>query len=373
MKFADFWTYFGSNQVAVIVTILGILVTLAGFGFGIIQITITGIVIIVVIGIAFYGHSKKTKKNPQALLSKKQCPYVTGKAVTKPQFVGRYNEGKLLNAYLESGESVSLLGDRRIGKSSLLATWKKHLDNNNYVVILLNGQNGEGADFHHFLQAIIKNAVPENISADDGGNLLVQWAEKNHLQSKNLPVILVDECETIIQNCPHRFWERVRGALDKIVWVFSSRVPLDVLYKHYHLKGSPFENQLKTLWLGLLDNDAAEELIQIGQFCTKDQELMRKWAGYHPFYLQTLGGHLWLNKPSKDTRAVLDAYQIEAQRHLDDLWDGLSQPEQQNLLEYNTSKQAIDNMMLRCRGVIDQKGHPFSKVLSDYLKDKQFG
>ena len=153
--------------------------------------------------------------------------------------------------------------------------------------------------------------MDNNASADNAADILVQWAEKQFLEKppsgkQRKPVILVDECEAIIQQCPHRFWERVRGALGQIIWVFSSKQPLDSLYKHYHHQGSPFENQLKTQWLGLLDADAANAMIKKGHFTLEQQALLEQWAGCHPFYLQSFADRLWQAKPNTATNLKRD-------------------------------------------------------------------
>lgn len=303
----------------------------------------------------------------------KLSPFTTGKAVTPPQFVGRRQELKFLHDSLQKAESISLLGKRRIGKSSLLATWEKSLTHNNYTVIFLNGQKQEGENLQRFIHAITQQQLAQDASADNAADVLVQWAEKQFLATQKKPVILVDECEAIIQQCPHRFWERVRGALAQIIWVFSSKQPLDSLYKYYHHQGSPFENQLKTQWLGLLDADAANAIIRKGDFTQQQQDLLKQWAGCHPFYLQSLADRLWQKKPTtqQEEIEVLDGFKMDAKRHLNDLWQGLTAREQTKLLDYIHKRQAINDSALRCMGIITIDGQPFAKVFLDYLQDKQ--
>ena len=298
-------------------------------------------------------------------------PFITGNAVTPPQFVGRKQELRVLHNALQNGESISLLGKRRIGKSSLLATWEKSLIQKNYTVVLLNGQNEEGRSLKLFVYTITKDDLSSDLSADDAANHLVQWAKKHTSENKK-PVILVDECEAIIQQCPHRFWERMRGALGDIIWIFSSKQALDSLYKHYHHKGSPFENQLKTLWLGLLDQDSIEEIIARGVFPEELQTLLPQWAGCHPFYLQLLADSLWLRQPfnEENTLIALDAFKLGSKRHLDDLWNSLSKKEQNKLITYFTKQETIDSVSLRAMGVITPQGQPFADILLYFLKDK---
>jgi len=239
--------------------------------------------------------------------------------------------------------------------------------------VLLDGQKQEGANLACLLHAITAQAVAEDVSADDAADILVQWAKNQHLEKQTKPVLLVDECEAILQQCPHRFWERMRGALGRIIWVFSSKQPLDSLYKHHHHQGSPFDNQLKTQWLGLLDTNARDAIIKRGDFNQAQQTLLIEWAGCHPFYLQSLADRLWHVRPKTNEEAavVLDAFKMEAKRHLNDLWDGLSTKEQAQLQNYIKDKKLIDDYALRSMGVITLDGEPFADVFLNYLQDEK--
>ena len=343
--------------------------------------TLIGIIGIIIAILSYLQYLKKQRtkkqklKTQQGLLSTKS-PFIAGPAVTPPQFVGRVQELKFLDSSLQNGESISLLGNRRIGKSSLLKTWEKSLiSQKTHKVVFLDGQKREGKNLKSLLYAITQDgSINNNISADKAADQLIDWAEKQTLKYNNKPIILVDECEAIIQQCPHRFWERVRGALAHIIWVFSSKQPIDTLYHSYHNEGSPFENQLKTLWLGLLEKDACEKIIQKGDFKKPQQDLLREWAGCHPFYLQSLAGLLWLEKPLNETKITqaLDRFKMASERHLNDLWKSLSAKEKDSLLNFiKNNQQPIDNSALRCKGVITTEGKPFARVFLAYLKDKQ--
>lgn len=329
-------------------------------------VTIIGIIV----GLpAFFQFIKKNQSLNKAS-AQSASPYIAGPAVTPPHFVGRVSELKQLQACLQSKESISLLGDRRIGKSSLLLTWQQQIkqQQSDYPIVFLNGQDKEGENLQAFLQAIIKESVGNKPTADQAANLLVDWAEKQASQHHKTPIILVDECERIIKQCPHRFWERVRGALGKIIWVFASREPLNELYRTEHNEGSPFENQLSTLWLGLLDKQAAVALMQRGKFSKRQQALLRQWAGRHPFYLQCLAKQLCLHK--QDTQKALDHFKMEAGRHLQDWLRNLSLKQQQQLMTAIEQKQTIDSTVLRSRGLIRRDGQPFAEILVYYLKQQ---
>lgn len=298
------WQFFHTNQGASTVTIVGSIVGIIGI---LVTIRATWITLRPKI-------SKKQKPPlPERSRRDRREQYITTKPVTPPNFVGRKRELRSMQRCLENEESIALLGDRRIGKSSLLQTWWQQLRQQNYPVYLLNGQNAEGASLAAFVQTIVGMAIDPNSSADQAANELMRWADltaAQHRQRK--PLILVDECERIFEHCPPRFWERVRGGLERILWIFSSRQALDTVYQKYYQDTSPLHNQLKTVVLGLLEENAAEQLIQRGNFSSQQQVLLREWAGRHPFYLQLLAQELDTRR-QQAPQAVLDAFKIEAQ------------------------------------------------------------
>ena len=373
--------WISTNKGNSIVGILGIVITIMATAISLCpQYTGMIMIIIVLIGISLwlalrkklnrYSQHSQTQ-SPKPPPKNSPCPYITGHAVTAPNFVGRRSELQQLAQYLHSGESMALLGDRRIGKSSLLQTWTVVLQKNQQPVFLLNGQNREGENLASFLSVLLQREFAAPLSADQAADYLVIWAKQQRSETGKKPVILVDECEAILHQCPHRFWERVRGALPHIIWVFSTKKPIDLLYTEQHSEGSPFENQLKTVWLGLLTASAATQLIRRGQFSSQQEQLLVHWAGCHPFYLQALATQLWHRSSDTSPQAALDAFKMEAERHLKDLWQSLNHHNQSLLRHHLISSQAIDNSALRSHGIITAEGELFAQILRHYLSQQE--
>lgn len=136
-----------------------------------------------------------------------------------------------------------------------------------------------------------------------------------------MPLVLVDEIDGIVPRFEHRFLERLRGMLGRIAFVLSSRRELDLIYEELG-RTSPFHNRLELMWVGLLDEAAAEALIASGAgILPGGAELMRLWAGRHPFYLQLLGRCLQDAAGAGETRAsALDRFRSEASIRLRELW-----------------------------------------------------
>jgi predicted phosphodiesterase len=75
-------------------------------------------------------------------------PYDPWTPATPPRFVGRQGLFRRLEAALEEGRSVSLVGDWRIGKSSVLQRWAQQVQARGRVVTQLSGEGPEGLSEH---------------------------------------------------------------------------------------------------------------------------------------------------------------------------------------------------------------------------------
>jgi hypothetical protein len=64
-----------------------------------------------------------TAGRPSDVSASEANPYDPWTPVVPPRFVGRVGVLRRLDAAMEEGRSISLVGDWRIGKSSVLATW----------------------------------------------------------------------------------------------------------------------------------------------------------------------------------------------------------------------------------------------------------
>src|SRR6185312_4703764 len=239
-------------------------------------------------------------------------PYDPWTPVTPPRFVGRIDLFHRLEAALEEGRSVSLVGDWRSGKSSILQTWFQRQSGRGREVRLLSGEEGEGISPRTFVEKITGYQLSYE-EADPVAETLDRWAQAVGRPSLP-PLLLIDEFDGMIPRFDCRFFERLRGMLGKIVLVVASRQDLDLICESIG-RTSPFHNRLELNWVNLLEPKAAEEVIGWGneELGPSDADLMRQWAGRHPFYLQLLGRHLIdARRDGEEISYALDAFRCEA-------------------------------------------------------------
>ncbi|MDN5850057.1 MAG: metallophosphoesterase, partial [Nitrococcus sp.] len=286
-----------------------------------------------------------------------------------PRFVGRLPALRRLEAALQENRSVSIVGDRRIGKSSVLETWAEMLSERGRIVRCVSGEGPEGASIAAFVAAVTGSDAPDN--SDGAADALSRWAAQ--IAPEGLPPsVLVDELDGMLETFEQRFFERLRGMLGRISFVVATRDPIDLIYRKLQ-RTSPWENRLELIRLGLLEQTAAAELIEQGRSILdpSEMEMMDEWCGRHALFLQLLGRHLVDAKQYGDTTDMaLDLFQAEADARLRELWRALSEAERQRLKE-SCAGQSIDTRSLKTRGLISEDGRPFGRVLSQWVKEMQ--
>lgn len=282
-----------------------------------------------------------------------------------PRFVGRAGLLRDLAHALDEGRSVSLVGDWRIGKSSLLQTWARQALAKGRTSHVLSGEGPEAMDCARFVQTLT-GAPPAQNEPDVAADALDAWLRREPLP----PLVLLDEADSVFCRLPYRFFERLRGMLGRLCLVFATRREIDDLYRAAK-STSPFLNRVQLLRIGLLEPATVETLIGYGAgvLAAGDVALMRRWAGRHPYFLVLLGHYLWEARcDGSDGTEALDRFQVEAFQRLHDLWQVLAEREQQALRSLLNDR-IVSMASLRQRGLIDD-GRAFGEVLTAWMAEQ---
>lgn len=297
-------------------------------------------------------------------------PFNPWQAAVAPRFFGRDDLLHALHTALDEKRSVSLVGDRRIGKSSLLQTWKTQAESLGRVVRWLSGEGTEAASCSAFIRAITAETIAQD-EAECAANALGTWAEQFPVLP---PLILLDEAEAVLERLPHRFFERLRGLVgqQKLCLVMATARPVDQVYQDLG-QTSPFMNLLELQRVGLLSLAAAEQMIALGDgvFDDAQRALMRRWAGRHPFFLALFGRRLW--EACRDGVAMgdmLDKVSDDAGPILRQLWQTLGAREREALNRI-VDGESVTTSGMRLRGLVVAGGHGdavFGEVWGLWLK-----
>ncbi|OQW91766.1 MAG: hypothetical protein BWK79_16185, partial [Beggiatoa sp. IS2] len=337
---------------------------------------------------------KNKKTDPSSAVN----PYDPWNPTIPPRFVGRIREFRELAQALEQGRSISLIGDWRMGKSSLLKTWELQVTKRGYHVIPLSGEDSAAQSLQTFVQTIVAlptlketdclnwakkfnedqsierratylvmRWIEKPEEPDRAADILAFWAEQQD-KTKQVPLLLIDEVAPCLKLFPSRFFERLRGMLGRIILVLASHRDIDSIYTDMG-HTSPFGNRLSIIRLGLLEPEIPNLMIQWGKnlLSLEAMHTMRIWAGRHPFYLQLLGYHL-VNAQQADEslEQALDNFYSDAAGRLRKLWESLDEREQQALRETLQGK-AIKWRSLRIRGLVTEEDKLFGHILKEWL------
>jgi hypothetical protein len=218
----------------------------------------------------------------------KYSPYLAGPPILDDAgFFGRRQQREQIAEALVRCQPVQLLGERRMGKTSLLHWVERHAGEHRpgWPVAWVDA----GALADRSPAALVK-AIRLNLGAEDP-----DASAGDALESLLPLVLLVDEAAALAAP-GHRFDAsflgvlRAAGQRQRLAWVSTSHADLHTLFKDDHLT-SPFLNDSLKLSVGALEKEAAEALLSQG--LTQDQAAVAlAEAGRLPYPLQCIADAL---------------------------------------------------------------------------------
>ncbi|MEW5985706.1 MAG: winged helix-turn-helix domain-containing protein [Chloroflexota bacterium] len=287
-------------------------------------------------------------------------PFYHRGAIRRPEeFHGRQVEINQILGLLRNGQSVSLIGPRRIGKSSLLlhlcrpatrATF--HLEPPQALFTLIDCQElGESPPeevYELLLTTLLDAATAASLPIETPPLTDTYRALDRalyHLQQANrAAVFLLDEFELLAANrhlTPH-FFARLRGLTTKygLAYLTASQRPLFAITADEQILSSPFFNIFVTLSLGLFSEDEAHSLLQrrlantAVTFAAPLVDYLLSFVGRHPFFLHVAGYYAFQmiaqGNPLDSPAALSHLEQMienESASHLSYLWQNLTAEE----------------------------------------------
>jgi hypothetical protein len=275
-------------------------------------------------------------------------------------FIGREAEINQILGLLSNGQSVSLIGPRRIGKSSLLIHLcepairaRANLDPPHALFVLLDCQELAGAPPEEVYELLLGNlgdaATYAGITVDTPQETGTYRALDRVLQQiyrqQVSVVVLLDEFELLAANSrltPY-FFARLRGLTTKygLAYLTASQRPLFAITAEEEILSSPFFNIFVTLPLGLFKEEEAHQLLEERladthvAFSAPLIAYLLFLVGNHPFFLHLAGYHavqaigqgISLNG-EKGLEQLDTPVELEADSHLGYLWQNLTAEEQ---------------------------------------------
>jgi hypothetical protein len=313
-------------------------------------------------------------------------PFFAGGAVPPVLFTGRAATLRLIKTRLggTSLQSVSIVGERRMGKSSLLryvcANASKLFPATNPVCIYLDLMKG----FNHTRQGLMR-ALRQELTralgrspwteAQDGDLVTLSFALEALSQQGVRLILCLDEIENLTQR-KEQFDElleelRADGQMGQVGMLAASARPLADLRADNGLE-SPFYNIFIQEYLGLMSEAEWQELVR-KHMSVSDEDLatIGRLAGGHPFYTQLAAGRLWESRYAGGEADWQSRALADLEPHWEGWWRHLEEPERQairvaaGLSGPKPTQRLLKN--LERRGLL-REGKPFSAEFAEWVK-----
>jgi serine/threonine protein kinase len=314
-------------------------------------------------------------------------------------FFGRRQEIKRIAARLNATPpgSVSIVGERKIGKSSLLnyiynqrVRSQQLEDPNSMIMVYVDLQQQTGMTLPAFVETLLGIASLElrgrlevsDCSRDlDGIKMLV---ERLHGASFRL-VLLLDEFEAITGNTNFdlEFFSFLRFLANhyNVAYITSSAHDLQSLCHTQEIRDSPFFNIFTTMHLSVFQESEALDLIRLpsaeaGRPLERYERQILDMAGRFPFFLQIACCHAleYMEEHSDqepDFREIERRFYEEARLHYRFLWDGFDEHER-SVLRRIVAGRKIPDALDHVRDELQRKHYVAAREASAALFSSTF-
>jgi serine/threonine protein kinase len=328
----------------------------------------------------------------------------------RDDFFGRVQELKRIYARLNATPpgSISVVGDRKIGKSSLLnyvyarATREQYLEHpDRMIMVFLDLQQDKGMSMETFVRTLrgiadleLRGRVDLSDCAYtlDGVRDMVQRLDSGGFRL----VLILDEFEIVTKNpnFPLDFFSFLRYLANhyNVAYLTSSERDLQVLCHTKEISDSPFFNIFSTLRLTVFRPEEAEALVRIpsdrvGKPLGPYTEQILDLSGLFPFFIQMACSHAieYLDDhpdaKAPDFAEVRRRFYEEAKLHYRYIWEGFDEHERSTALRVASGKSLPDSLRhvreeLEARHLVEtDSGRPklFAATFDEFVKHNQEG
>jgi hypothetical protein len=279
-------------------------------------------------------------------------PFIVGSPVSTPKlFIGRqYEIQQVMDRLLNSAhESSSVVGERRVGKTSLLYYLQSEdvrklydFDEEKYVMIYFDPQVLENGNTPFDFWINILRKITERVQIHEATKIMdgiVNYQSVNNfilmdffdcLKKENKQIVLLlDEFERVTRNSNFDtdFFQNLRFlAIHKnLTLITSSQKNLLELTHSPELSSSPFFNIFSVIHLGLMNESDTKDLLDTYlessqyKFSLFDINALEANTGWHPFFFQMGCNYLfdaYLRGYSGEKRFVFIEEKIQEQAEL---------------------------------------------------------
>ena len=295
-----------------------------------------------------------------------------------PMFFGRINEINTIRDLISKTKSVSIIGERRIGKSSLMfRMYHEWLSSKDTIAIYMDCNELEKTcrikdDFFQAMNEKLKDA-PDNNQFQCVDNYFVNYRsfkrfiEKQSKQGMKF-IVFLDEFERLpkMSFADDSFFSNLRSIANNpenhFAYVTVSKKKLSDL-AHTAIDSSNFWNIFHPQPLGMLDKHSIDELRAYGFYHPEmaltetDLSTIDYYAGHFPFFNQIVCCYLYNAK--MDKTPLNEAMMIsDLKEHYEVIWELRTLQEQKilkNLRHQDINKTKFKMIDMIVRGLVEMR------------------
>jgi serine phosphatase RsbU (regulator of sigma subunit) len=292
-------------------------------------------------------------------------------------------------------QSVAIIGDRRIGKSSLLycisrpAVYRGYLDDpDRALLVLLDLQQQQRPSVASFVEALVDGVRPTvawsaDLDVARDGRGLRDLVGRLHRRGYRL-ILLLDEFDRVTRSASFEatFFSLLRSLAGEynLAYVTATTRDLQQLCRTQEISDSPFFNVFSTLHLGPFTDDEALALIREPSAATlhpleAHADLLLELGGCLPLFLQIACSAAFevLAEEGEWVPALVETRCLEEARpHFNYLWEQMG-PVQRSLCGELADERRVDvgrpeYQNLVRRGLVQLRGRLFSTLFAAFVR-----
>jgi hypothetical protein len=320
-------------------------------------------------------------------------PFNFARPAKGDNFYNRGEETKEAFGFIRSSQSFSVIGERRIGKTSFLEhilseeVFKKNEMNfNKYIIICISLGSLPEISQEALARAIIDD-LKENIEvgtqSEDVLEELDQWVKELAFKKKKL-ILALDEFEIAENIIDCHFSYRLKSILEhsSLFAITASRNTVAEISPNG--KASPLFNVFGNLFLSLFSKEETEEMIynmfSRGDMKIEEEEIsyLTELSGRNPYLIQYLGFNYYEER-EKIGRVDQIEFESRMSSHLknyfENCWKHLPDNEKKFLVSPKGTDSPIGYILKRKGYLIEENGRwkiP-SMLWDDFVQEKKKG
>lgn len=319
----------------------------------------------------FRGHrpalveGRQPSKAASGAVQMQRSPFFPGQAILKDEnFFGRHAQRELLQDAIARGQSAQILGEFRMGKTSLLRWVERHAAAwQPRPVAWVNGQGVAGRSPDELVREVGRSLgrITEVERKLETHALLPDSRAAEAALTLLLPcVLLVDEAAALAEP-GHQFdreflnYLRALGEDGLLVWISASRTNLRELFEETGLTSSFLNNTVPIVRVGQIEETAARELLARGGFGEATMTAILQETGGFAGGLQWLGDGLWRRAAELDV--LFDRFAEAVATDFRRWWERL-QPGERELLKQAlgllSARDLSEGARIRARALVDR-------------------